>query len=81
MISLDSFSNQYDADILPFWKSNTLAQLGQHSLRRLTKVNATGVIRLPPIGKRSMWKSSQFFGNTVVRKQENTLVCLMLAAA
>ena len=51
---------------------------GQISFRRLTKVNATCVIRLSPMGF-SMWKSSQLLGKIVVwstgvRKPGNTFV-------
>ena len=54
--------------------------LGQHSLQHLTKVSVTSLIRLPPIGLQSMWKSSQLLVNivglkTCVRKPGNTRVC------
>ena len=60
-------------------------QLGQHSSRRLTKVTVTSVIRIPPMGLQSMWRSSQLLGNgnivwsTSVRKPGNTCVCELVA--
>ena len=43
------------------------SRLGQLSFRGLTKVNATCVIPLPPMGwAKSMWKSSQLLGKIVV---------------
>ena len=36
------------------------------TIRRLTKVNRTIVIRLSPMGLQSMWKSSQLLGKIVM---------------
>ena len=41
-------------------------KLGQHSVRRLTKVTVISVIRLLPMDYQSMWKSSQLPGKYVV---------------
>ena len=55
------------------------SQLGNHYFRRLTKVTVTSVIRLPPMGLQSMWKSSHLLGKYVVwitgvRKLGNTWI-------
>ena len=77
-INIDaSFYHLRTFDGRAFLQPSPSSSVGQHSLRRLTKVTVTRVIRLPPMGLQSMWKSSQLPGKNVVwstgvRKPRNT---------